>query len=452
MLKAQSRAGESNIRYWPGDRTRVFRKEVNEKSPLRILEGSTKGGLGPGKLGVVMARAGVGKTAFLVQIGLDDAMRERPVLHVALRQELDHVRSWYDALFDDLAEVTELQNREQVRALVNKNRVIQAYPDSVLPHERLDDVLGLYADRVGFSPKAILVDGFDWESGRVVARAAELGAFKITAKRIGAELWMSAQTHRAGTAAHPTALIAPCDAYSDLIDLAIFLESEGTDSTVRLLKDHDNPRPEETHLHLDTDPMRLVSDELSSVTRKLPPSSFTLLSGGASGAEAAFGEAAERHGAHEVTYSFAGNDTARNRGLVELTDEELERGGVHETYIQSQLHRSFPKTPRFQRLLKSIWYQVATAGEVFVVGEIQADGTVKGGTGWGAELARHFRKPLYVFDQAKNAWFHWKNDAWEEASPPRIQRTRFCGTGTRHLMESGRKAIAELFERSFESR
>jgi hypothetical protein len=452
MLKAQPQAAQSNIRYWPGDRTTMLRREVNDKSPLRILESSTRGGLGAGKLGVVMARAGVGKTAFLVQIGLDDAMRERPVLHVALRQELDHVRSWYDALFDDLAKVTDLQNREQVRALVNRNRVIQAYPDAAFPHERLDDILGLYADKIGFSPKAILIDGFDWDSGRVVARAAEIGAFKITAKRIGAELWMTAQTHRASTPASPASIVPPCDPYAELIDLAVFLESEGTHATVRLLKDHDNPRPAETHLHLDSDTMRLVADERSSITENLPSSSFTLLSGGATGAEVAFGECAERYGAHEVTFSFEGNEPARTRGLIDLTDEELERGGVHETYIHSQLHRSFPKTPRFQRLLKSIWHQVATAGEVFVVGEIQPDGTVKGGTGWGAELARHFRKPLYVFDQLKGAWFLWKDGAWEETSPPRIQRTRFCGTGTRHLSESGRKAIAELFERSFESR
>ena len=104
----------------------MFRKQVNEKSPLRILESSTKGGLGAGKLGVVMARAGVGKTAFLVQIGLDDAMRERPVLHIALGQELEHVQSWYDALFDDLAKLTELENLAQVRQLVKANRIIQA--------------------------------------------------------------------------------------------------------------------------------------------------------------------------------------------------------------------------------------------------------------------------------------------------------------------------------------
>jgi KaiC/GvpD/RAD55 family RecA-like ATPase len=214
----------------------MYSKEVNEKSPLRILERSTKGGLGPGNLGVVMARAGVGKTAFLVQIGLDDAMRERPVLHVALGQDLGHVHSWYDALFYDLAALTHLENREQVRALMNKNRLIQTYADTDFPHERLDELVQLFAERLDFEPKVILIDGFDWEKGKVVEGAAELDAFKSTAKRLGAELWVTAQTHREGTPAQPTKLTPPCDAYEELIDLAVFLEPEGTHVTVRLLK------------------------------------------------------------------------------------------------------------------------------------------------------------------------------------------------------------------------
>ena len=427
----------------------MFRKEVNENSPLRILESSTHGGLGPGNLGVVMARAGVGKTAFLVQIGLDDAMRERPVLHIALGQDLDHVHSWYDALFDDLAEVNQLENRNQVRVLVSKNRVIQAYVDNQLSHERLDDVLKLYADNVDFAPKAILIDGFDWESGKVVERAAEIGAFKAAAKRLDAELWMAAQTHRDGAPAHPTALVPPCEAYKDVIDVAIFLEPEGTHASVRLLKDHDNADLAETHLHLDTDTMRIASDDASSAVSKLKPSAFTLLSGGAKGSEAAFGEAAERWGLHEINFSYRGRTTVRKRGVLELSDEELERGAVSETYVKAQLHRSFPKTDLFQRLLKTVWHQVATAGEVFVVGEILEDDTVKGGTGWGAELARHFHKRLHVYDQTKGNWFRWTGDSWEQVDAPKIQSTRFTGSGTRELSESGQKAIHELFENSF---
>ena len=427
----------------------MYRKEINEQSPLRILERSTKHGLGPGNLGVVMARAGVGKTAFLVQIGLDDAMRERSVLHIALGQDLEHVHSWYDALFYDLAEAVKLDNREQVRALMSKHRLIQAYAESDLPHERLDEVVRLFAESLDFEPKVILIDGFDWEEGKTVERAAEIGAFKSTAKRLGAELWMTARTHREGTPAHPTQIISPCDAYEELIDLAVFLEPEGSHATVCLLKDHDNPKLENTHLKLHIDTMRLAKGDVSNNGICLPPRSFTLLSGGANGSEAAFGEAAERWGVAETNFSFPGRETARKRGVVELTEEELEHGGVSEAYIQAQLRRSFPKTAMFQRLLKSIWHQVATSGEVFVIGEIQEDNTVKGGTGWGAELARHFHKPVYVFDQTKDGWFQWKDDAWIKVESLRIKSTRFTGTGTRFLSDSAREAITKLFESSF---
>ncbi len=427
----------------------MYRKEVNQKSPLRILERSTKRGLGPGNLGVVLAGAGVGKTAFLVQIGLDDAMREHNVLHIALGQKLEHVQSWYDALFDDLAELNGLDNREQVRALVNTHRLIQAYPDSAVPHERLDEVVALYQDRLQFRPSAILIDDFDWEKGTLVQRAAELGAIKIIAKRLQAELWITAQTYRAATPQHPTELMAPCKAYGELIDLAVFLEPQGRNVSVRLLKDHDSPQLEETHLTLHSDTMRLASDDGADARMKLPTKAFTLLSGGAKGSEAMFGDAAERWGLGEVHFSFSGRETERKRGVVELSEEELERGGVSDSYIRAQLNRSFPKTEKFQRILKSIWHQVATAGEVFVIGEILDNQTVKGGTGWGAELARHFDKTLYVFDQSKGHWLQWNDGAWNKIDAPRIRRTRFTGTGTRWLNDAGRSAIEELFERSF---
>ena len=85
-----------------------------------------------------------------------------------------------------------------------------------------------------------------------------------------------------------------------------------------------------------------------------------------------------------------------------------------------------------------------------MVGQIQPDNTVKGGTGWGAELAKLCYKPLYVFDQERDGWFAWQRDHWERVDQPRIQQTRFTGTGTRFLEGNGKRAIARLFERSFE--
>ncbi|MDA1094715.1 MAG: hypothetical protein O3A25_15790 [Acidobacteria bacterium] len=426
----------------------MYADQVSENSPIRILERCCRGGLAVGELGVVMARAGVGKTAFLVQVGLDAAMRKQRVLHVALGQDLEHVQSWYDALFGDLAQTTSLEDRDQVRADVARHRVIQASADTTFGHERLDDIVNLYG-QAQFKPQVILVDGVDWERGAVVERAAELGAIKLIAKRLGAVLWFSAQTHRDTTPTHPTVLTPPCDAYAELIDIGVFLEPEGAHVSVRLVRDHETTPPADTPLQLHTDTMRLVEQGADEREIALPPRSFTLLSGGANGAEATFGAAAERWGLAEVTFSFAGHQTVRERGLVELSDAELERGSVSEAYITAQLHRSFPGTPTFQRLLKSIWHQVATAGEVFVVGEILDDDTVKGGTGWGAELAKHLRKRLYVYDQTKVQWFAWTGDRWTEIEALRIRRTRFTGTGTRFLTDAGRQAIEDLFERSF---
>jgi hypothetical protein len=90
-----------------------------------------------------------------------------------------------------------------------------------------------------------------------------------------------------------------------------------------------------------------------------------------------------------------------------------------------------------------------TAGEVFAIGSIQEDKTVKGGTGWAVELARNWKKPVFAFDQKQDAWFHWQTDGWKQIEAPHITQGRFTGTGTRSLTDAGRRAIHQLFERSF---
>ena len=422
----------------------------NSRSPLRILEESSKGAVHPGDLGVVMARAGVGKTAFLVQVGIDHAMREQPTLHVAYGQELDHVQSWYDALFTYLSETTlSATEARQAREHLNQNRLIHAVPRATLDPEKLAEILKLYDDGLGFVPKTILIDGFDWKGYGAKERVGLIRLRKELAATVDAELWMSAQTQRALTTDHPNQITPPCDVCEELIDLAIFLEPEGTDVSIRLLKDHDNPSPSDTHLVLHPDTMQLAKEEQLDMRVGLPPSAFTLISGSAKGAEKAFGEAAERWGVGEINFTFAGREPKRSRGLEILSEEALDRGNVSEAYINSHLHRIFPHTETFQRIFKMIWHQVATAGEVFAIGHILEDGTVKGGTGWGVELARHFHKRVYVFDQERKGWFRWTDETWLPVDEPIIHRTRFAGIGTRFPTEAAVQAIDDLFKRSF---
>jgi hypothetical protein len=177
-----------------------------------------------------------------------------------------------------------------------------------------------------------------------------------------------------------------------------------------------------------------------------------LFSGGAQGAEAAFGECAESFGVEEVNFSFEGHKPARTRGLRVLNHEELNAGDVSLAYVSKLMHRRYPDTPTFRKILQSIWYQINNGQEIYVIGVIQPDLTVRGGTGWGAEFAKLCNKPLHVFDQGRNSWFTWNHSAWvsrRQGDEPVIEHIHFTGTGTRVLETSGRDAIATLFDRSF---
>src|SRR6476660_3423892 len=152
-----------------------------------------------------------------------------------------------------------------------------------------------------------------------------------------------------------------------------------------------------------------------------------LFSGAAGGAEAEFGAAAERHGIEEVNFTFEGHKDARRRGIRVLTSAELQHGDVSLAYVAKLMHRRYPETALFKKVLQSIWHQVNNGQEIYVVGVVQPDGTVKGGTGWGAEFAKLCNKPLFVFDQDRDAWFRWTGEAFEPASAPTVAHPHFTG-------------------------
>jgi hypothetical protein len=183
--------------------------------------------------------------------------------------------------------------------------------------------------------------------------------------------------------------------------------------------------------------------------QRMNASECVLYSGGLKGAEAAFGAAAERHGVEEINFTFDGHRIERSRGVRTLSHAELLQGDVSLAYVGTLMHRRYPNTDTFRHVLQTIWHQVNNAQEIYVVGKILDDGTVKGGTGWGAEFAKLCNKSLHAFDQEHGTWAHWNGSAWEKAPAPVIQHAHFCGTGTRYLEENGKSAIDKLFADSF---
>ncbi len=177
------------------------------------------------------------------------------------------------------------------------------------------------------------------------------------------------------------------------------------------------------------------------------PSQYTLYSGGLKGAEATFGECAEKWGIREVNFTFVGHEMERVRNVKFLTEEDLRRGDVSMEIVCQRMGRTYTNVNKIRRVMQSIFHMINSGYQVFAVGTIKEDGTVKGGTGWGVELAKFFNRPLSVYDQDRRQWFNWQDKGWIQGEAL-ITHETFVGTGTRNLTENGRDAILKLFEHS----
>ncbi len=173
-----------------------------------------------------------------------------------------------------------------------------------------------------------------------------------------------------------------------------------------------------------------------------------LISGGHKGTEAEFGRQAELWQIPNTTLSYEGHVMEHSGEIEVLNAEDLARGDVSMEFVFQRLGRRFHHRNAVRRVIQSMFHVVTRGDHLFTAGWIQPDGTVKGGTGWGVELARFFNRPVSVFDQEQERWFTRKEARWQEDEPT-IPDRPFSATGTRNLTEAGRAAIHELFERSF---
>jgi hypothetical protein len=227
-------------------------KELNERSPLRLLEQSIHGGLGRGNLGVVVAPAGVGKTAFLVGIALDDLMRGRKVLHVALDEPVEKIRDYYDEIFMDLARTSGLEGIEEERLNVERNRNIHTYLGNAFSIAKLREAISFLRTYMHFNPEALIIEGFPFER----ATPADLDALRAVARDIDGELWMSAVTAEPAGSEIP----APLSRLAGSIDVILSMQSGIGVVHLRLLKDHDSPVVTDSHVALDPVTLLLIPE------------------------------------------------------------------------------------------------------------------------------------------------------------------------------------------------
>ncbi|MCU0574403.1 MAG: AAA family ATPase [Syntrophobacteraceae bacterium] len=225
---------------------------VNDVSPddlakIQMIERTLGSPLPLGKLGVLMARTGVGKTGCLTHIALQEILKGAKVLHVCIEDPPDKVKAWYHELFKHIfvgksaEELTELQYR------IEPCRFILAFLNKSFHPGKLEQSIGNLRDQAGFAPSLVIVDGidFDSEAGGTVEALADL------AERHGVAMWLSARTHSHIPTVNSRGIPYPCDTLDHWFHSILLLEPTPSFVRVKVLKNSDALLPEHAPVSLD---------------------------------------------------------------------------------------------------------------------------------------------------------------------------------------------------------
>lgn len=227
----------------------MYRKFLNARSPLRLLEKGLHGGLGPGNLGVVLAGHGVGKTSFLVGVAVDELLRSGRVLHVSLSHPVTHVRTHYDTVFEELANSKHLEDGATIHAEIDRHRSIRVYPPNGLSTAKLRDAVKLETE-MDKKPSLVVLEGLDLAT----LAESDVQDLKALAKELDAEFWLESSTEEQEDIEVPESVAA----FGDLVSVILALEPGERTVRLRALKDHDNPNLADLHVALDPRTLLLV--------------------------------------------------------------------------------------------------------------------------------------------------------------------------------------------------
>ncbi|MGA7146084.1 MAG: AAA family ATPase [Desulfobacterales bacterium] len=209
----------------------MLKKDLILRNPLRFLENDTGDILHEGGFGAVLARAGVGKTAILVQLALNMLLKGKNVLHISLEDPVKKLTLWYREVFQHLTKQYESRAVSPIWDAVLPHRFIMTFRVEGFSSSKLEERMTDLKEQNIFSPQAVIIDGFNFNE---TARAS-LSDLKRLAEKHSLHVWFSAKTHRHQKPG-PEGIPSPLSDIIDLFDLVIQLDPEGKEIHVKTLK------------------------------------------------------------------------------------------------------------------------------------------------------------------------------------------------------------------------
>ena len=209
------------------------KEDLIKKNPLRVLSPLSTESLPDHRMGLIMARAGLGKTAILVQIALDSMLRGHKVLHVSIGEGLEKAKAWYEDIYKYIVESFQLDNAPEVEDELMRSRMIMTFKESAFSRLKLEERLNDLVYQNIFRPDIVVVDGFDFAEADYVS----VMDLKEMMAAMNVQGWFSALRHRNDNRKSITGVPAPCHEMDGLFDTIILLQPEKDSILLNIIKD-----------------------------------------------------------------------------------------------------------------------------------------------------------------------------------------------------------------------
>ena len=170
------------------------------------------------------------------------------MIHVSFSGRTDHIISWYEDIFGEIAKKRHLESAMDVHDQLIKNRVVLNFNQEGVTREQMLRSIRALVDDGNFRADVVVVDGYDFDKGE----PETLVAVREFAAEHGLTVWFSASVHRENSEVDEHGLPKNLAPFIDQISVLITLSPEDDHLKLQLVKDHDEYRTEDLHLHLDS--------------------------------------------------------------------------------------------------------------------------------------------------------------------------------------------------------
>jgi len=229
----------------------MLKKDLILRNPLRVMGSENDDILSAGEFGAVLARAGVGKTAFLVQLSLNALLRGKNVLHISLEDPVNKVSLWYQEVFNLIAYQSKVdQMINQLWESLLPHRFIMTFRVEGFSVPKLEERLSDLMEQNIFSPQMMIVDGLPFDE----SVHHSLMEFKDLIKNHQMPAWFTIRTHRHDNHG-PDGIPMQLAQLSDLFEIAIQLLPVGKEIHVKAVKGAESFSE---HLDLRLDPSTML--------------------------------------------------------------------------------------------------------------------------------------------------------------------------------------------------